>query len=263
MARLPRMLKIAAWLLAAAVLLAGCANSDDGAPKMGKKPLTLADVARSGNEKNPGRLGIEENGVAVPYLVVSADYGGNCLLLRERLLDGQRRFNPNGRFSAFYEGSEIDQYLNGEFLSALEEGAASSISATPIVITALESLGVCGAETKTIERKAFLLSYAEVGGIKSETTNAEGRGLSFFGGNASRTASHMSGTADSWWTRTPNTWYDNVVCAVSEDGVIGMGGVGGGDGDYVNGVRPAFCLSPDIEVLPGDDFYLPLFPDNA
>lgn len=212
----------------------------------------LRDIAYGGEYDTPYKIGIEENGEIVPYLVLTDDYNGNCLLLREHLLDEPMRYNPNedvsGHCPAYYETSEISGYLNGDFYDALSDDVKDKIVESEIVITAEESLGVYKKETKTIRRKIFLLSYAELGGEESATNLAEGEALAFFKDNESRIATDSSGEAGSWWLRTPNTWDQNVVCAVSVDGVVVIGGVGGPVEGYLSGVRPAFCLPGDTAV---------------
>ena len=219
------------------------------------KPTTIRDIAYNINKSHGYKVYIQEDDEYVPYLVLTDDYNGNCLLLREYMLDEPMRVNPNGRFSAYYENSEIDKYLNNEFLDKLSSEARNKIDDSEIIITAKESLGVCGTETKTIVRKIFLLSYAELGGKESSTNVAEGKQLNYFKSYESRIAKFSSNEVDSWWLRTPNTWYDNVVCGVSIDGVIGIAGVGGPGNDNLNGIRPAFCLSPNTKIKKDGDYY--------
>ena len=224
-------------LIACTIILGGC-----------KPPSMLRDIAYDVNKKSGYTVYIAENEEYVPYLVLTKDYNGNCLLLRERLLDEPRRYHPNGRYAAYYETSEIDGYLNNEFFDTLSSEVRNIIINSEIVITAKESLAVCGTETKTIERAVFLLSYSELGGEKSSTKLVEGKQLSYFKSDDSRIARYSSNRVGSWTLRTVNTWEDNFVCGVTIDGVAGSGGIGGGLGDYVNGIRPAFCLPGDTAI---------------
>lgn len=61
---------------------------------------------------------IMENGKYTPFLVLTDDYNGSTLLLRKEVLDENRRFN---NYSAYYANSEIDLYLNEEYLKSLTE----------------------------------------------------------------------------------------------------------------------------------------------
>ena len=82
--------------------------------------------------------------------------------------------------------------------------------------------------------------------------------LKFFYNDQQRIAYSSDGVATSWWLRTPNSWYDNVVCGIDTNGVIGSGGIGslGEEGEYKSSIRPAFCLKPDIPVLSIDAGYI-------
>lgn len=57
---------------------------------------------------------ILENDSYVPYIIISDNYSGNTLLLRENILDDSRRFNE---YSSLYENSEIDVFLNNSFIN--------------------------------------------------------------------------------------------------------------------------------------------------
>jgi hypothetical protein len=227
----------------------------EGGISLDNDNLTLQNAVFNHGRDSPYKIYIEENGGNILYLVLTDDYNGNCLLLREHLLDEPRIFNKHGLNSAYYENSEIDLYLNNGFLKTLSPAVKDKIADSTITITAKESIGVCGTKTQSITRQVFLLSYTEVGGAKSSTNVSEGIALKYFDSKNSLVAKTASGEISSWWLRTPNTWYYNVVCAVTADGVIGMTSVGGTEGDYVNGVRPAFCLSQDTEIVKNGEFY--------
>ena len=256
-----RSLLIACIITVLAFSTIGCIaqNAEGSDNSLRFKNMELQELVYKKGQSSPNRIYLKENDEMAPYIILTADYNDNCLLLREFLLNERMRFNPNDRFSAYYEDSEIDRYLNGDFLSALSNEIKDKIINTEITITAKDSLGVCGTETITIMRNIFLLSYAELGGIKSSTNAAEGKPFNFFKNNESRIARRSSGEIDSWWLRTPNTWYDNVVCGVSIDGVVGIGGMGAED-EYLNGIRPAFCLPKDTlvhkEEINGNKIYL-------
>jgi hypothetical protein len=224
-----------------AINIGGCAVSK----KQSNKELTIEDIAHNAKNSTRCTIYLIENDEYTPYLVLSDGYNGNCLLLREFLLDDPMRFNPNGLYSAYYENSEIDEYLNHNFINGLSNAISKKLIKSEVIITAKDSLGVCGTNTIIIERDVFLLSYSELGGIKSSTNIEEGKRLLYFNNNESRIAKYRSGEIGSWWLRTPNTWYDNVACGVSGDGVVGIGGVGGAGEDYINGIRPAFCIPKD------------------
>lgn len=201
---------------------------------------------------------IEEDGVYVPYLVLSDDYNRNStLLLRMYLLDKPRRFNENGSFAAYYAESEIDEFLNSEFRETLTDSIRDLIVPSEITITAKYSLGVTGKETETITREVFLLSSVEVDSPSSRTVPREGESLKYFRPMSRRIARTSDGEVSSWWLRTPNTWYDNVVCGVDINGAVGIGGIGGFGEDYLNGVRPAFCIPSNTKIIKdGERYYI-------
>ena len=96
-------------------------------------PTTINDIAydniRRGRDVDY-RIFIEENGELIPYLVLATNYGGNVLLLREHVMDESRPFNPSPRgggwgwsdFGAYYPTSDIDNFLNTEFMDTLGGG---------------------------------------------------------------------------------------------------------------------------------------------
>jgi hypothetical protein len=211
-------------------------------------PAVLRDLAYAeGMVESNYTIYLEENGEFVPYLVLTDQYGGvdgQCLLLRKYLLPDPRAFGQDTGFAAYYAGSEIDSFLSGTFKSTLSPTLQEALCQVDLPITAKESLGCCGQETETISRQIFLLSAVEAGGISTATVPKEGTALAYFENDARRLAHTQDGTPMNWWLRTPNTWYDSVVCAVDRTGAIGLGSVGRSDqsGSLENGVRPAFCL---------------------
>ena len=241
----------------ASLFFCGCSVS----PTHNTTPTVLRDLAYTGKEEESQyTLLIKENESFAPYWVLADQYNGSsdCLLVRKYVLDEAHAFNKNTNFSSYYANSEIDQYLNGEFRMMLPESLQEIISPSEIAITCKYSLGCCGKETETITRDIFLLSVVEAGGLSSTTVLREGTELAFFQDTANRIALMADGTASSWWLRTPNTWYDNVTCGVDKNGAIGIGGTGGIEGEsYKSGVRPAFCLNRETEIVSkGGAYYL-------
>ena len=223
---------------------------------------TLQDLTYYG-DTSACRVYIEESNALVPYLVLSKEYNGNCLLVREFLLDKMQRYNNigNPNYLGYYEDSEIDVYLNNDFYETLSQNIQDMVIDSSIEITAMNSLGVGGKDIITINRKVFLLSYAEVNGTTMLSIFLrEGRPLAFFSRKSNRIACLPSGNADNWWLRTANTASTSLVCAVESDGVIGSGGVRAMGKDNYIGVRPAFCLERGIpiqlEELNGNKIYV-------
>jgi len=209
-------------------------------------PTTIADLAYDITRDADLRIFLEENGAFVPYIVLTADYGGNVLVLREYLLDEQRPFNPSPRgdglwswmdFGSYYPNSQIDDFLNTEFMNTLGESVIDAMVSSDIIVTDKSSIGVTGRTSTKITRYIFLLSLRELGVPDPSTSVPEGNVLRFFRGyHAGRVAGLSNGTAIPYWTRTPQTW---ETCFVF---TIGVNAVGSGTADNYSGVRPAFAL---------------------
>lgn len=100
-----------------------------------------------------------------------------------------------------------------------------------------------------MNRKVFLLSFTEMNrNMGSRTNLKEGEPLEYFAKESNRIAYYENGEAGSWWLRTANSGYADVVCGVSAEGAIGIGGIHGPEGEYLNGVRPAFCLRRETKI---------------
>ena len=187
---------------------------------------------------------VPENGAYVPFLVLTADYAGNTLLLRRDVLPDAQAFNA---YSAAYPDSAIDRYLNTEYVQYLD-AVRPLIQFADIAVTDPDALGVSGDAVQTISREIFLLSCAETGFTDLVNAGKEGNALSYFGDPAHRTASGANGTAVSWWLRTPDTYYLSAAYGIGADGSLGSG-----NAYNENGVRPAFCVPSDADAFPTTD----------
>lgn len=182
---------------------------------------------------------IKESNVYVPYLVVSNNYNGNTLLLRKEVLNEYRRINS---YSSFYEDSEIDQYLNGEFFSQLNDMKDIIIN-TDILITDDNAIGVSGSKVKNITRNVFLLSSTELDIDSSGSSGKEGKALKYFKSTDHRIA-YQGDTPVSWWTRTADTNFASCTIAIGSNGNIGMT-----NANDMNGIRPAFCVPNATKIV--------------
>lgn len=247
-------------LLLLVLCLHGCAAEP------AHEPEVLRDLAYSEDmEEHQYTVYISENGEMVPYLVLADNYGGNCLLLRKYVLDAPGIFNSDVRSPGYYENSLIDQMLNQDFRETLSEQIDAYMVTSDVIITSEESLLGGEEAVFSIPREVFLLSATEVCSLGFRTTAREGEVLDYFSSNARRIAETADGKVSSWWLRTPDMWYDDVVCGVDINGVVGIGGVGafGDEEAYTNGVRPAFCLKPDAPICWKDGAYFLPSDDNA
>jgi len=215
----------------------------------------LRELAYDVNPKLGYVVYVDENGVYAPYLVLTADYGGNVLLLREELLENTMPYKKNDshgwasyEYGGYYEGSSIDEYLNSNFLNELGQSVQEAIMSSEITITDKSSLGVTGDKTAIISRKVFLLSLTELNEAKSYTSASEGKAQKFFADDYKRRIAALpNGEACAYWTRTPNTWETYTVFT------IGRNGTGSGTADIDSGVRPAFCLNGSTEIVQRTD----------
>lgn len=206
---------------------------------------TIAILAWDYDKTSGSTVYIKENETYIPYIVLTNNYDKNTLLLRKYLLDEMQIYNENVSFGAYYPESYIDNYLNTTFFDTLSEETKNIISLTNIETAKKDILGVVGDsnETKTIQRKIFLLSAIEIGHPSTRTTPKEGKKLKYFSNSELRKASNKEGEESAWWTRTPNTWHDNVVYGVNTEGSIGIGGI-----NYESGVRPAFTVPNNTKI---------------
>ena len=185
---------------------------------------------------------LPENQTYVPFLVADAD-ADTVLLLRRDVLPESRPFNS---YSAYYEDSAIDRYLNGDYAQSL--GAIADLMApSEIAITDADALGTSGNAVTTITRKIYLLSCAEIGETELVNAAPEGEPLSYFADGANRIARRADGGAASWWLRTPDAYYLSMAYGVGADGTIGSG-----NAYDENGVRPAFRIPSDALTFPSD-----------
>jgi hypothetical protein len=220
------------------LLLGGCSQVTIKSTE--KQAKIISDIAYDVSKQENNVVYIEENGNFVPFLVVSANYGGNTLLLRKYILDCAMPFNNNKRqmwtdheYGGYYEGSSIDNFLNTEFINLISQSARDAIAISDIVITDKSSLGVTGNVTTTVSREIFILSLNELGGAPSRASVPEGKTLSYFANDYSRrVTSFQNGDASAYWTRTPETWETYTVFT------IGSRTIGSASADIQSGVRP-------------------------
>ena len=238
-------------LILASIILSLCACGQNNASKS-----VLQDIVYTrGAEESEYTIQIKEETGYVPYLVLTDHYDGNCLLVRKYLLDENMKYNRNMPNGAYYADSEIDNYLQHTFSKRFGPSLESKLCDSSILITAKDSLYSGRPKTETIHRRIFLLSYSDVGGNGGRIIANEGTWLDFFKDQTNRIAAHESGKPDVWWLRTPETWYDTLVCTVGMTGTVGTGTVGGPDGEYENGIRPAFCIGKDEKIVKTDGKY--------
>jgi len=216
---------------------------------------TVADRAYSWRTRDNCLVYIKENSGFEPYIVLTANYGGNVLLLRKYLLPELMPFNENethlwgqSQFGGYYENSTIDKYLDTDFINTLSQTSRDAIVDSNIDITNVSIMGVPSV-TRTISRKAFLLSLKELGAPKTSASVPEGKTLRYFSDDHTRMGACLpNGEKSAYWTRTPLTWETYMVYIIDSN----SGGSLDGADDKI-GVRPAFCLKRSAAITQRTD----------
>ena len=218
-----------------------------------REAKTLKALAK---KKQVQKVYIEEQREYTPYQVLSGNYDGKVLLLREQVLPELMPYKEHSdlwghyEYGSYYEHSSVDAYLNQEFLESLAEPVRDCIADTSIEVTDLTAYDEWDYATHTIERKVFLLSSVEMGveGLDGYTTTVEGEPLDYFTNKEMtvKRAYDSEGNAYPYWTRTPELWESCTVV------VIGIKVVGASTANEIRGVRPAFCMPPDTTVYQSD-----------
>lgn len=150
-------------------------------------------------------------------------------------------FNNNNNDQVYANSMFGSTEFEQAYLSDVDSKLQPYILTPTLPIAAGASIGAT-----TITKKVFLLSITETG---ATTLSNDGSKLSYFSDNNSRIAYNGSGNAITWWTRSPNSNYSNVVFCVGADG----------DWDYnyasgSYGVRPTFII--DSSLLVDEDGYI-------
>lgn len=183
-----------------------------------------------------------------PYNVVTSNYNGDVLLLRKYVdavylpynigLSWDHQDVTTGDASNYYKDSNVDVYLNTEFINRYSNGVQNNILTTDIKITSEDARKV-----ETISRKLFLLSLSEIFGDTGIALD-EGRRLLFFRVNGAKA------TEDDGKTRAPYITRSRDERPTSEY-IMTVGRSGGFDCfDPGNdcGIRPAFCVPTDTKI---------------
>ena len=187
---------------------------------------------------------IQEAEGYVPYIVLSDDYNGNSLLLRKYIMDEGMRMNE---YYAYYEGCEMDRFLNKTFYENLPTQTKDIIVNTDVEVVAA-GYSYAGHRIKKIERKVFLLSTTELGVDLPHTAGKEGRAIDYFEQPDVRIAYTKDEEISAWWLRSVDILYDSCFYGIS-----GKGQAGSANAYDFYGVRPAFCVSGDTPISANSD----------
>lgn len=201
-----------------------------------------ASLAEIGSLPAGAEFGIYENGILVPYIKVSGDYGGTgrSAVIRKHLY--KMDFLSNNTQRTKYANSYTDAWLNNEFLSPLDSRVRDAIEPVPVPCT----IGNGSNASETIERKVFIPSLAEMGAAGASGYMTEGTAFPYFNSSERRIAL-FNGKAEYYWTRSPNVSYSGYMGGVTSVGNIAMNS----PWETQWGIRPVFTLPHNFEVNMG------------
>lgn len=240
-------------MLAISLLLYGCSADNQNYEKSSSKSrdqlLTVGEIAFVNDNPQGYHIYLEENSNLVPFIVLTSDYNGNCLILREYLLDDSVSYNVSGEYGAYYNGSSVDSFLNGDYYFRLSEKLQQLIVPSEVEITSKNAMDTHTDDRETIMRNVFLLSANEVNASLSRAALKEGEPLSYFKDSQNRIAAFSNSEKGPWMLRTPALRDGNTIIGVADDGSIGMGGINSIAGYNDSAVRPAFCIPSDTPII--------------
>lgn len=206
------------------------------------------------------KLKIKENGVAANYIIVhkgkpSDLYDDSCdgvWLLREEIHSNQVWDGTSSSCSNSYYNSDIGDWLNGSFISKIDEKISNEIKTVKIPYK--QGTGNSSQQVQSgsngLSCKVFLLSGYELGLTTSDNQYfpIDGARLSYFENGTSTSAKNkriakLNGSAAFWWLRSPHTGDAENAWGVSTGGSYGSGYA-----YYSRGARPAFILPSSLSI---------------
>lgn len=179
-------------------------------------------------------FGLYENGILTPYIKLKSNYEGTGrpLVIRRNVTHTDKLYATD---YTDYGTTATDAWLNSDFLARFDAAVQGAISAVPIDVAD---------EDKTIvqiSRRAFILSLNEYGISMSYVTKL-GDPIAVFSGTDKRVALY-NGVPVAHHTRSCDTYFD-TTCIITAAGASERLG-----SDVVAGIRPAFTLPADFEVV--------------
>lgn len=167
-------------------------------------PRTIADLAAG----TLIYIDETESGVTthVPYIYLGQDENGKARVLR-KYMTGTRRMHSSS--VASYNGCEMDVWLedaSAGFLSRFDAATRNALENTTIYYSDYNQSGDSSVQYLSIARKAFLLSYKEVGFGGDETGTSFLPALKTFyntaSDNTARIGKMTNESAVNWWLRS-------------------------------------------------------------
>ena len=192
---------------------------------------------------NDGTIfGLYENGVLVPYIklmYISFDQN-RALALRldcVKMDTMQDETDANG-----YQNCKIDKWLENEFVSTLDAATQSVLKTVGVPSSSAAQYE----NNYTLSRKVFLLSAREYGHEVIDWMPNNGAANNYFKGYPDRIIAKYNGSPVEYWTRSVS-YSERKASGIATDGNYFIGN----PMTDVKGIRPAFMLPLDFEVIVG------------
>ena len=210
-----------------------------------RRRVLMASLMNSGlplSDLPEGSLvAINESGSPVLFYLAKHDYesdlngAGRTLFVRKDCYDTRECIKSIVPASMVYEDSDIDTWLNGDYIALLDSNIQNAIATTNFYT--IKS----GGTVATINRSSFLLSATELGKTSSNIV-VEGEAITI----ASKIIiANLNDVATKYWTRSPwaLTSFPPKAVYITESGAIGNIAI-----NKVCGSRPCFTLPSDLTV---------------
>lgn len=189
----------------------------------------------------PGHIiELRENGTPAEFYLAKHDYepglngAGRTLVVRKDCYTSM--VFSAGAGTGDFPGSDIDNWLNGEYIGLFDSRVQAKMGITKFYYAA------GGAKKSTMERKAFLLSAMEFGRLDTygdgSTLPADMIEL--------LSIAQLDGTAGEQWTRTLNNGHVGYIYVLNAYGKLDEE-----KRTRPNGARPCFTLPSDL-IVSGD-----------
>lgn len=183
---------------------------------------------------------ITVNGVSYPVQIIGFNHdtltsGGtagmtfqlvNCLATKYQMETSNT--NANGWEGCLMRKTTLNSTIYGQLNSDLK--------AVIKAVNKVSSVGNNSSGLETTSDKLFLLSEIEIFGSTTYSFAGEGKQYEYYAAGNS-TIKTVSGSADSWWERSPCSGYTGSFCRVGSDG-----NAYGSDASYSIGVAFGFCV---------------------
>lgn len=195
------------------------------------------------------------SGVPKEFIVVhqgnpsSRDYDASCdgtWILMKDIYTDQKWHKYD---TAIYKSSDINTYLNTDFLNKFDSDIIDSIKYVKIPhVDPINGIWMNG--SRGLPCKVFLLSAYEAGFTTVDSNNImyDGEKLDYFESGSGSSASNkrianLNGSPHPWWLRSPNVNLQDTSGVITENGYLRFYYC-----SVTSGVRPALILPSDFKI---------------